>query len=256
LTDAKNEYHSRPVYSPKGDKIIFLSKSLQNQQSDICLLDIESKMITKITKGETYVTEAAFSPIGDKIIYCGAGYLGNYSPVARKAPHDLDLFSINTDGTGFKKLTNLSAYELSSISLSRTGDSVLCELTEKQFEGIYLMSLTDTTIIMKIEADHNPRPQIGNAFYGNPVFSKDYKNISFMAPYQLYTLNLADKKYELIWDNTKDEIMAMPIHSRFLDSDKKIIFSILKIEHRQYTTNAEIIIVDLKTKKTETLEIK
>ncbi|MCK4661752.1 MAG: hypothetical protein KAT68_02715 [Bacteroidales bacterium] len=256
LTDKNGEYHSRPVYSPKGDKVIFLSKDLEKQKSDICLLDIHSKEIVKITNGETYITEAIFNPNGDRILYCGAEFLGSYSPIARKAPHDLDLYSIALDATDKQKLTNLSAYELSSISMSQSGDSILCKLTEKDFNGIYLMSLSDTTIIQKIEAVNNPRPQIGNSFYNNPVYSKDYKNISFTAPYQLYTLNLESKECEEIWSTFGKDNQAMVIFSRFFNSNDKIIFSILRIENRQYSRNAELLIVDLKTKKTTEIEIK
>lgn len=256
LTDNKGEYHSRPVYSPKGDKIMFLSKSLEKQESDIYLIDLISKEISKVSNGGTYITEALFNPTGDKILFCGAEYLGSYSPIARKAPHDLDIFSINIDGTEKKKLTNFSAYALSSISISQTGDSVLCKLTEKGFDGIYLMSLSDTSLIQKIEAVNNPRPQIGNSFYSNPVYSKDFKSISFTAPYQLYTLNLESKECEEAWSTFGKDNQAMAIFSRFFNSNDKLIFSILRIENRQYSRNAELIILDLNTKKTTEIKIK
>jgi Tol biopolymer transport system component len=256
LTDNKKEYYSRPVYSPKGDKIIFLSKSLQNEQSDICLLDIAHKTITKITKGETYVTEAAFSPTGDKIIYCGANYLGSYSPTARKGPHDLDIYSIKVDGTEHKKNTSLNAYELSSISLSITGDSILCKLTKKEFEGIYLLSLTDATLIQKIEATNNPRPEIGGYFYSNPMFASDSKRISFTAPYQLYTLNLDNKECQEVWSTFGKDDQAMVIFSRFFKTRDKLIFSILRIENRQYTRNAELLTVDLSTMKATEIKLR
>jgi len=256
LTDSKDAYYSRPVYSPQGDQILFLSKSLSSQTSDICLLDLESKQITKVTDGKTYVTEATFHPTKNEIIFCGAEFLGNYSPVARKAPHDLDVFSIDTDGKGLKRITNLSAYELSSITLSQSGDTVLCKLTEKGFDGIYLMSLKDSTIINKIEATNNPRPGIGTSFYSNPVFSKDSKKISFTAPYQIYLMDLENKKCEELWSTFGKDEQAMVIFSRFANTNQKVIFSILEIKDRQYSSNAKIITIDLVTKKTTTLELK
>lgn len=256
LTDNKKEYYSRPVYSPEGGKIIFLLKSLQSQQSEICLLDIASKTISKVTKGETYVTEAVFEPTGDRIIYCGAGFLGSYSPIARKAPHNFDIYSVKADGTELRKHTNLGAYELSSISLSLTGDSVLCKLTKKELDGIYLISLTDTTVIQKIEATNNPRPEIGNSFYNSPMFAPDFKSISFTAPYQLYTLNLRNKECQEVWSTFGKDDQAMVIFSRFFKTRDKLIFSILRIEDRQYTRNAELLTVDLMTMKTTEIKIK
>jgi Tol biopolymer transport system component len=256
LTNSTDSYYSRPVYSPKGDKILFLSKSLSSQTSDICLLDLDSKLITKVTNGQTYVTEATFHPTKNEIIFCGAAFLGNYSPVARKAPHDLDIFSINIDDKVSKKITNLSAYELSSVTLSQSGDSVLCKLTEKGFDGIYLMSLTDSTIINKIEATNNPRPGIGNSFYSNPVFAHDYRKISFTAPYQIYLMDLENKKCEELWSTFGKDEQAMVIFSRFSNTNQKVVFSILEIKDRQYSNNAKIITIDIAKKKTTTLELK
>ena len=177
--------------------------------------------------------------------------------MARKAPHDIDIYSINTDGTKEKKITNYSTYELSSISIDKQGDKIIFEGTKKdRIEGIYSMSLSDTSTIEKVEAKNNPRPQIGASFYGTPYFSKDNSAISFIAPYQVYTLDLNSKECKVAWDNTKDDEMIMAIHSRFMDSDKKLIISGLKIVKRQYTSNASIMIVNLSDGKAEELKLK
>lgn len=250
LTQLTNDkaYYSRPVYSPKGDRIIFLSKNLEAETSDLCSIDINTKQITKLTKGKTYVTEAAFMPNGNEIIYCGAGTITNYSPLARKAPHDIDLYSIGLDGGNNKRLTDFSAYEFSSITPNQKGDSLLCKLIIKGVEGIYLVSFSDTSKT-KIEATNNPRPEIGESFYGTPAYSKDNKQISFTAPYQLYLLNLTDKKCEEIWSTFGKDEQAMPIFSKFDGTNQKVLFSVLAIVNRQYSRSAQIYWYDLTTKK-------
>jgi len=256
LTKKKNSYHSRPMYSPDGKKIVFLSKQIEREESQISILDLPTNRIKLLNTGEAYVTEAIFHPDGKKIIFCGASFIGNYSPMARKDPHDIDIYSINVDGTDLKKITDFGAYELSSLSLNESGEKIIFESTIKdKLEGIYLMSLTDTSQIVKIEAQNNPRPEIGGMFYGTPYFSRDNNHISFIAPYQVYTLNLKNKTCKLAWDNTKDKIMAMAIHSRFLQSDKKVIISTLQIVNRKYSSDAQLMIVDLSTKKVEILRI-
>ena len=251
LTQLTNDkgYYSRPVYSPKGDKIIFLSKNLEAESSDLCSIDINTSKITKLTNGKTYVTEGSFMPNGNEIIYCGAGTITNYSPLARKAPHDIDLYSIALDGSNSKKLTNFSAYEFSSIAPNQKGDTLLCKLIIKGVEGIYLVSLFDTSKT-KIEASNNPRPEIGESFYGTPAYSKDNRQISFTAPYQLYLLNLTDKKCEEIWSTFGKEEQAMPIFSKFDNTNQKVLFSVLAIVNRQYSRSAQIYSYDLATKKT------
>ena len=242
LTD-KIGYYSRPVFSPKGDKVIFLSKGLSSQTSDLCSINLDSKQIQKLTDGKVYVTEATFSKNGEKIFYCGAGTITNYSPIARKAPHDLDLYSIERDGNNTKKLTDFHAYEFTGIEPNQKGDTILCKFSS----GIYLLSLADT-VKTKVEAVNNPRPQIGESFYGTPTFSKDNKQISFTAPYQLYTMNLADKKCEEIWSSFGKEEQAMPIFSKFDPANKTIVFAVLAIVNRQYNRNAKIFSYDIATK--------
>ena len=242
LTD-KRGYYSRPVFSPKGDKVIFLSKGLSSQTSDLCSINLDNKQIQKLTDGKVYLTEATFSKNGEKIFYCGAGTITNYSPIARKAPHDLDLYSIEPDGNNTKKLTDFHAYEFTGIEPNQKGDTILCKFSS----GIYLLSLADT-VKTKVEAVNNPRPEIGESFYGTPTFSKDNKQISFTAPYQLYTMNLADKKCEEIWSSFGKEEQAMPIFSKFDPANKTIVFAVLAIVNRQYNRNAKIFSYDIATK--------
>ena len=256
LTQLTNDkgYYSRPVFSPQGDQIIFLSKGLEAETSDLCSFDLNSKKITKLTDGKTYVTEAAFMPRGNEVIYCGAGTITNYSPLARKAPHDIDLYSIGINGGAPIKLTNFSAYEFSAITPNKKGDTLLCKLIIKGVEGIYLVSLSDTVKI-KIEAENNPRPQIGESFYGTPAYAKNNTQISFTAPYQLYIMNLNDKKCSEIWSTFGKDEQAMPIFSKFDGTDQKVFFSVLPIVNRQYSRSAQIFSYDLTTKKLTPLSI-
>ncbi len=247
LTNDKG-YYSRPVFSPQSDKIIFLSKNLEAETSDLCSFDLKSKKITKLTDGKTYVTECAFMPSGNEIIYCGAGAIKSYSPLARKAPHEIDLYSIGINGGAPKKLTNFSAYEFSAITPNKKGDTVLCKLIIKGVEGIYLVSLSDTVRI-KIEAVNNPRPQIGESFYGTPAYATSNTQITFTAPYQLYLMNLTDKKCIELWSTFGKEEQAMPIFSKFDATDQKVFFSVLAIVNRQYSRSAQLYSYDLATKK-------
>ncbi|MEP6676205.1 MAG: DPP IV N-terminal domain-containing protein [Ferruginibacter sp.] len=247
LTKDKN-YYSRPVFSPQGDKIIFLSKDLETGTSDLCCYDLNTKKIKKLTDGKTYVTEAAFMPTGNEILYCGAGTITNYSPLARKAPHEIDLYSISVEAGNSRKLTNFSAYEFSAITPYQKGDTILCKLIIKGVEGIYLLSLSDS-VKTKIEAINNPRPQIGESFYGTPALAKNKMQISFTAPYQLYIMNLADKKCEEIWSTLGKDELAMPIFSKYNGTNENLFFSVLPIVNRQYSRSAKLYSYDLTTKK-------
>lgn len=256
LTDKKGSYYSRPMFSPNGKQIVFLNKDLEKQKSQIAILDIETGKIKEINTTVSFVTEAIFHPNGKQIVYCASKFIGSYSPMARKAPHDIDIYTITIEGENETKITNYSAYELSSISMDKLGEKIVFECTKKdRLEGIYMMVLSDTSKTEKIEAENNPRPEIGASFYGTPYFSKDNSLISFIAPYQVYTLGLEDKNCKIVWDNTKDDEMIMAIHSRFMDSNSKLVISGLKIVNRQYASNATLMIVNLADGKSEELKI-
>jgi Tol biopolymer transport system component len=247
-------YFSRPVFSSSGERILFLSKNLQNETSDLYIMDLSGGEIKKLTDGTLYITEGTFMPGDKEIIYCGAGIITNYSPMARRAPHDIDLYSLNLNGGTAKKLTNFKAYEFSDITPTQKGDSVLCKLIIKGVEGIYLVSLVDTGKT-KIEAVNNPRPGIGDHFYGTPAISKDNSRISFTAPYQLYMLDLSDRKCKEIWSTFGKDDQAMPIYSRFAESDQKIYFAVLPIINRQYARSAQLFVYDVNTGKSKMLSI-
>ncbi len=186
-------------------------------------------------------------PNGNEIIYCGAGTITNYSPLARRAPHDIDLYSITVAGSTTKRLTNFNAYEFSSITPGKKSDTILCKLITKGAAGIFLLSLTDK-VITKIEASNNPRPEIGDSFYDTPAFAKGNTQICFTAPYQLYLMNLSDKKCIEIWSTYGKEKQAMPIFARFDGSDQEVLFSVLAIVNRQYSRSAQFFSYDLTTK--------
>ncbi len=254
LAGLGDDYFIRPSFSSNGKMLLYLSKTAAGK--NIFLMDLNTGKAISITKGDFYVTEAIFSKAGDKIIFCAAQFVGNYSPLGRKAPHDLDLFSINPDGTGLKKLTNFKAYSLNSISTDKSGDSVLCALNAGDREGIYLVPLKDTGTLRKIETVNNPRPEIGADFYETPNYSADGKTITFMAPYQLLLMDMATLKCSELWTTLAKDDMAMPMCSSFFNTGDKILFSTLAIKDRHYATDASFYQLDIKTKGLTELKLK
>lgn len=257
ITDEKNTYYSRPMFSPDGKKIVFLNKDLKKEKSSINLLDISSGAIQSITTTVDYVTEAIFHPSGEKILFCASKFIGSYSPLAQKAPHDIDLYTINLNGENEIKITDFHAYELGSVSTNKTGDQIVFECTKKnRFEGIYSMPLTDTSNIVKLEVTNNPRTEIGAYFYGSPYYSTDNSSIAFIAPYQVYTMDLSEKTCKIAWDNTKQKDMIMALHARFKNADEQLVIAGIKIVDRKYSSSAEFYLVNLSNGLIEELKIK
>lgn len=257
ITNKKNAYYSRPMFSPDGKNIVFLNKDIKNEKSRISILDITTGSIQSITTSVDYVTEAIFHPDGEKILFCGANFIGSYSPLAQKAPHDIDLYSINLNSENEIKITEFHAYELSAISANKTGDQIVFECTKKdRFEGIYSMEIADTANVVKLEVTNNPRTEIGAYFYGSPCFSSDNSSIAFIAPYQVYTMDLSQKTCKIAWDNTKQKDLIMAIHARFKNADEQLVIAGIKIVDRKYASSAEFYIVNLSNGLFEELKLK
>src|SRR5699024_4164475 len=67
------------------------------------------------------ITEIVDNPKDESLIYyLGASTFEHYSPVARTAPHDFDIYSYHTDTGDIKRHTTLDKYNISSLQLSRT----------------------------------------------------------------------------------------------------------------------------------------
>lgn len=123
-----------PKFSPNKLNILFVSWYLGGRQrentflslnqSDLYIMDSNGSNLKKLTNDSLIITKATFSSEGDKIYFLGAGWYGHYSPIAGSRPHNYDVYSINTDGSEFKKLTNLNSYGLGGLELLSNNELV------------------------------------------------------------------------------------------------------------------------------------
>ena len=78
-------YNTTPTWSPKAGKKIIAYTTRDGGNYDIVTLDIDSKVMTRITQGEGSNEEPAFSPNGRAIAFSRSGQ---------------GIFIANADGTG------------------------------------------------------------------------------------------------------------------------------------------------------------
>jgi len=191
LSDNSKTSLIRPKYSPDNDKIACISESVfDDLKSKICLIDKSSKAVVDLTSDSILILECVFSPNGEQIYFSGSKYYGNYSPVARKAPHDIDIYSVNIESKKVRQITNFESYNLHGLSVTNTGDSLLFHLDSKTKNGLILMSLIDNGI-KQIIANNDLRAEknLTPYEYYLPILSSDNLNIAFSEPYELYIMN-------------------------------------------------------------------
>ena len=259
LTEAKEEQsHTKPVYSSTGDTVLYILRQTTSPKSTIVMLNVKTGESKSVYTSDKLVNEVILNKTGNNILFCLAESFRSYSPLANAAAHNLDIFKVNFDGSELNKLTEFDAYSLGPVSIDNSGDTLLFKVvankTEK-LDGIYRMSISNPEFIEHITAANNPRTEIGNWFYNNPCYSYNNTLISFTAPYQLYTLNLADKKCKEIWSTFGKDNQAQVISSRFVKSSKNIFFSTINIEGRSYAKSAQFRIADIESGESSILEI-
>lgn len=180
-----------PLYSPDNKKIACLATSLTDPTKDkICLIDINTKTLSELTNDSMLILQFVFDPTGKSIYFTSAGHFGNYSPIARKAPHKIDIYNFEIETKHIRKITNFDSYDLHGLSINKDGDSLLFHLTANNKDGLYLMDIK-TKKLQQITASNDLRAEkkLTPYMYFTPVLSKDNSKIAFTEPYELYIMD-------------------------------------------------------------------
>jgi Tol biopolymer transport system component len=105
-------YDAEATVSPKGDKIVFTST--RNGDLDLYIMDIDGKNVKQLTFDLGYDGGAFFSPDGTRLVFRSSRPTGQdtveYKGLLAKglvAPTNMELYTINVDGTNLKQVTNL-----------------------------------------------------------------------------------------------------------------------------------------------------
>jgi len=125
------QFDYNPICSPNGDKIAFESSD-GGPQADICLMDIDGSNKVSITLTPYHDHSPIFSPDSSRIFFIRAKAFTNYSPMARPGWHNSDVYSINLDGSGLKRITSGNYYSLNDLSIDPKGKKLLAYLMGKE----------------------------------------------------------------------------------------------------------------------------
>jgi Tol biopolymer transport system component len=171
-------YDAEATVSPKGDKIVFTST--RNGDLDLYVMDINGKNIKQLTFDLGYDGGAFFSPDGSKIVFRASRPKGDDSieyvnnlKQGLVAPTNMEIFIINTDGTGLKQITNLGKANWAPY-YHPSGKKILFSSnhhSERGYDFQLYMINEDGTGLVRITDQ-----SMFNAF---PMFSPDGKQLVF-----------------------------------------------------------------------------
>lgn len=176
--------NSQAAWSPDGTKLAFAVK--HGPRDDIVVLDVKRNAeVRRIRVGLNGLTTPAWSPDGRQLVF--TGYDGGLS----------DLFIVNSDGTGLRRLTNdkyadlLPAWSPDGRTIAFTTDRGPGTDFARLSYGNYRIALYDlTTSQVRI------LPQMEHGKNVNPVWSPDGNALAFVSDRDgvsnIYLYELAD----------------------------------------------------------------
>jgi len=226
-----------PVFSPDGSTVLF--SHILKGQGDLCVMKIDGSDRKCLTSGPEHDFDPVYSPDGNEIYFLRAQVFTNYSPIAAPAWHEIDIFSINANGSGLKRITFKSNYGMSSLSINPLGDTlmVLGPGDRVNLHQIYIIPTDNPTNWSVVQPDltkYRPKkimlgPQkIDYSQLRNPRFSPDGTHILFSWPYHdgLYLMNLQTNQTKKIWESKKEDFGRR--YPRFSRDGRQVVFSTVK----------------------------
>ncbi len=178
LTDNPG-YDAEATVSPKGDKIVFTS--LRSGDLELYTMNIDGSDVKQLTSELGYDGGAFFSPDGSKIIFRSSRpktpeEIAEYKSFLAEglvAPTNMELYIINTDGSGLRQLTKLGKANWAPF-FHPDGKKIIFSSNHAAPRGyqfnLYMINL-DGTGLEQITFD--------KTFDSFPMFSPDGKRISF-----------------------------------------------------------------------------
>ena len=225
ITDNDN-WNIEPRWSPDNSKIAF-STGAGMRSMNIAVMDFKTRQVTYLTQNEAFMDYAPkWSPNGSRIIF------------ASNRDGDNEIYSINSDGTQLKKLTNNDDYD-SYPAFSPDGQRIAWMYhagADTNSDELWLMKSDGTGGYALIDSQ-------GDIIHGSaPNWSLDGKTLVYInAHNEVELLELESKKLTTITENNVDEYFSsISPDSQFITFDSMRLGSsdIFRFDrHTQKTIN-------------------
>ncbi|MBC8044225.1 MAG: PD40 domain-containing protein [Rhizobacter sp.] len=176
---ATDGYDAEATVSPTGDKIIFTS--VRDGDLELYEMDITGNRVKRLTTHTGYDGGAFYSPDGQKIVFRAstpkdAAEEKSYKELLAAGlirPTKLDIFTMNSDGSGRRQLTDNGKANFAPFFLPNNRQIIFSSnLSDERGRNFDLYLIND-------DGSALTRISFGPEFEGFPVFTKDGKKIIF-----------------------------------------------------------------------------
>lgn len=171
LTARTEGCESDPSFSRDGKLIAYSVTNGNKEKSSIWIIHSDGTNDHRVMAATEDSSHPVFALDDKRLYFVRAGFFGHYSPIAREAKHDLDIFSVPIDGGEAAALTQQHFYSLQSLSMSPDGKSLLVSTTRYPIGPLLEEYVIDKpTGPHKVFQPHVPGepssgPSIGSAVY-------------------------------------------------------------------------------------------
>ena len=205
-----------PKYDRGGTRVLFIGSPKNNPfNCSIYIANVDGTEKKNIVYEQGLIGEAVFSECEDKIYYIKSKEFGHSSPVGRSQPHESDIYSVNLKDGKIERITNMNAYSLYRIS-EYDCNSMIMDLPPS--DGMVKFFKNDPSHLINITPLNNPRQD--STLYDSPIYSRRYNILAFLAPYELYIMNMDRKQAQSV---ARDENMISNI--RLFNNQKRIVYT-------------------------------
>lgn len=234
-----DKYITDLAYSNDGKQLVFAvsDKNLEeNIGSELHALQLDSLKEEIIFSVKGLITEVVFDPKHpDLLFYLQADTYTNYSPIASKRPHDLDVHSYNLRERVRTKHTEMKNYDMASLQVSAQRNSVFVQMNDDLDVGTAEDLFATSQKVYEIPLD-NPN---GKLIISSPVQTNDIYDFTIFPErqeiiyqavagtgangifeYELFTFNWKTNKTEQL--TMLKESASKPVHG----PDDKIYFMV------------------------------
>lgn len=127
-----------PRYSKGGDSISFIATDYpKTLRTSIGIYNIEDKNAKIILNNSLLKTEGILSDKEGKLFFLGANEYDKYSEIARKAPHNFDIYELNIKNNVIRRVTNLNAYQMNNLNYMQKGKFTFSSFLDGK-DGVFL----------------------------------------------------------------------------------------------------------------------
>lgn len=212
LTEGKG-FDTYPYHSPDGSKIVFsrYGSKEPGDQGDLYVINADGSNGIQLTSTEDNDFYPVFSPDGARIYFVRAVSFGRNSPMVSSRWHEMDLYSINSNGSDLKRLTSGRYYQMSRPSFAPDGQEILIGIIDTSPYSIWLLPTENPsfkkpvipdigTYLANLNTPDTSKVSVKYNDFSNPVFAPDGKSIVFnwaatigkrgYFEYELYSMNL------------------------------------------------------------------